>query len=77
MVNSDIMDKLRSGAAEWIRCDIDSFHETGVVVNKRDKGVPKGGPGHRVDITGDLLVMATGYKRPTLDFLPEDSFQEP
>ncbi|KAI1185541.1 hypothetical protein F5B17DRAFT_28402 [Nemania serpens] len=77
MVNSDIMDKLRSGAAEWIRCDIDSFHETGVVVNKRDKGVPKGGPGHRVDISGDLLVMATGYKRPVLDFLPEDSFQEP
>ncbi|KAJ8119380.1 hypothetical protein ONZ43_g3657 [Nemania bipapillata] len=75
MVNSDVMDKLRSGAAEWVRCDIDSFHEGGVFVNKRDKGVPEGGPGKRADIHGDMIVMATGYKRPALDFLPEDSFQ--
>ncbi|KAI0427196.1 hypothetical protein F5Y09DRAFT_316903 [Xylaria sp. FL1042] len=77
MVNSDVMKKLRSGAAEWVRCDIEKFHEGGVYVNKRDKGVPKGGPGKKVNIEGDILVMATGYKRPSLNFLPEDSFQEP
>ncbi|KAI0477972.1 hypothetical protein F4859DRAFT_503912 [Xylaria cf. heliscus] len=77
MVNSDVMDELRSGAAEWIRCDIESFHKGGVFVNKRDKGAAKGEPGKRVDIPGEVLVMATGYKRPQLDFLPEDSFQEP
>ncbi|KAI1334441.1 monooxygenase [Xylariaceae sp. FL0016] len=77
MVNSDIMDKLRSGQAEWVRCDIESFSAGGVLVNKRDKGVPKGGPGRHMNIKGDMVVLATGFKRPSLDFLPEDSFDEP
>ncbi|OTB00527.1 hypothetical protein M426DRAFT_234727 [Hypoxylon sp. CI-4A] len=77
MVNSDVMDKLRSGEAEWIRCDIEKFTETGVLVNRRDKGVPKGGPGRKVNIEGDMVVMATGYKRPSLDFLPDDCYSEP
>ncbi|CAJ2513918.1 Uu.00g020370.m01.CDS01 [Anthostomella pinea] len=77
MVNSDVMDKLRSGEAEWVRCDIESFHDGGITVNRRAKGVPKGGPGRHVDISGDMVVLATGYKRPSLDFLPDDSFGEP
>ncbi|OTA56000.1 FAD/NAD(P)-binding domain-containing protein [Hypoxylon sp. EC38] len=77
MVNSDVMDKIRSGRAEWIRCDIEGFTENGVIVNKREKGVPKGGPGQEVKIEGDMVVMATGYKRPSLSFLPDDCFTEP
>ncbi|KAI0478436.1 monooxygenase [Xylariaceae sp. FL0804] len=77
MVNSDVMDKLRAGTAEWVRCDIEAFRPGGVLVNKRDKGVPKGGPGRHVQIDGDMVVLATGYKRPSLDFLPDDSFDEP
>ncbi|KAH9908379.1 monooxygenase [Xylariomycetidae sp. FL2044] len=77
MVNSDVMHKLRSGQAEWVRCDIETFTEKGVLVNRRDKGVPKGGPGKHEIIEGDMVVMATGYKRPSLDFLPDDSFQPP
>ncbi|KAI5862027.1 monooxygenase [Durotheca rogersii] len=77
MVNSDVMDKLRSGEAEWIRCDIERFTDTGVLVNKRDRGVPKGGPGRHIMIEGDIVVMATGYKRPSLDFLPKECFNEP
>ncbi|KAI0141822.1 monooxygenase [Xylariaceae sp. FL1272] len=78
MVNSDVMDKLRSGQAEWIRCDIDTFLEHSIQVNKREKGVPKGGPGKSMKMDADLLVMATGYKRPSLEFLPDDGiFDEP
>lgn len=77
MVNSDIMTKLRDGSAEWVRCDIESFTGTGVVVNRRAKGVPKGGPGHRETIEADMVVMATGFKRPSLSFLPNDCFEEP
>ncbi|KAJ1333001.1 dimethylaniline monooxygenase (N-oxide forming) [Microdochium nivale] len=77
MVNSDVMTKLRSGAAEWVRCDIEGFAESGVVVNQRAKGVPKGGPGRRRTIDADMVVMATGYKRPSLEFLPDDFFDEP
>ncbi|KAH8680504.1 hypothetical protein BX600DRAFT_77 [Xylariales sp. PMI_506] len=77
MVNSDVMDKLRSGKAEWVRCDIDDFTAEGIVVNRRDKGVPPGGPGRRTVIEGEMVVMATGFKRPSLDFLPGDCFDEP
>lgn len=77
MVNSDIMQKLREGKAEWIRGDIDSVVENGVQVNRRAKGVPKGGPGHQEVIDADIIVMATGFKRPSLSFLPNDCFTEP
>ncbi|SCN84795.1 related to ACB 4-hydroxyacetophenone monooxygenase [Fusarium fujikuroi] len=77
MVNSDIMDKLREGRAEWVRCDIDEFVESGIQVNRRAKGVPQGGPGHEEVIDADIVVMATGFKRPSLSFLPKDCFEEP
>ncbi|KAH7125821.1 hypothetical protein EDB81DRAFT_860533 [Dactylonectria macrodidyma] len=77
MVNSDVMDMLREGKAEWVRCDIEEFVEEGVVVNRRAKGVPKGGPGHHEVIEADIVVMATGFKRPSLSFLPDDCFKDP
>jgi hypothetical protein len=77
MVNSDVMDKIRSGKAEWLRGDIKGFTEDGIKFNHRGKGVPAGGPGREVVIKGDIVVMATGFERPTLSFLPEDSFGEP
>ncbi|KAK8059202.1 monooxygenase [Apiospora saccharicola] len=77
MVNSDVMDKLRSGTAEWVRCDIQDFTDRGILVNKREKGVPPGGPGRTVLIEGDMVIQATGFKRPSLSFLPDDCFEEP
>lgn len=77
MVNSDVMDKIRSGTAEWVRCDIQSIEEHGVKVNRRSKGVPAGGPGKEDVIDADIIVLATGFARPSLSFLPEDSFKEP
>ncbi|KAJ4294922.1 hypothetical protein N0V88_005161 [Collariella sp. IMI 366227] len=77
MVNSDIMEKLRSNKAEWIRCDIEKFTEDGVQINRREKGVPSGGPGKQEVIKGDVVVMATGFARPKLDFLPKTCFDKP
>ncbi|KAJ3496210.1 hypothetical protein NLG97_g2822 [Lecanicillium saksenae] len=77
MVNSDIMRQLREGKAEWIRGDIEGFTESGVHVNHRAQGVPKGGPGKDIIVDADVVVLATGFKRPTLSFLPEDCFNEP
>lgn len=77
MVNSDVMDKIREGKAEWLRGDIKGFTEEGVKFNLRSKGVPAGGPGREKIIKGDIVVMATGFDRPTLNFLPEDSFVDP
>lgn len=77
MVNTTVMDKLREGRADWVRCDIQEFQQNGVLVNRRAKGVPKGGPGHQELIEADMVIMATGFKRPSLSFLPNDCFDEP
>ncbi|KPM38312.1 hypothetical protein AK830_g8215 [Neonectria ditissima] len=77
MVNSDVMNKLREGKAEWVRCDIEEFVDRGILVNRRAKGVPKGGPGHQEVIEADMVVLATGFKRPSLSFLPGDCFEDP
>ncbi|CAN8102071.1 unnamed protein product [Discula destructiva] len=77
MVNSDVMEKIRAGKAEWVRCDIQSVEEHGVRVNRRNKGVPTDGPGKEDTIDADMIVLATGFARPSLSFLPDDSFEEP
>ena len=77
MVNSDIFHQIRNHNAEWLRGDILGFTENGIKFNKRSKGVPKGGPGHETIVEGDMVIMATGFQRPSLNFLPQDVFQEP
>lgn len=77
MVSTDVLQKLRAGKAEWVRCDIEKITETGVVINRRGQGVPKGGPGHREELDVDMIMLATGFKRPPLSFLPGDCFVKP
>lgn len=77
MVNSDVMDKLRKGDAEWIRGDILDFNKDGVKVNRRARGVPKDGPGHEETVNADMIILATGFKRPSLAFLPDECFTDP
>ncbi|ROT42930.1 FAD/NAD(P)-binding domain-containing protein [Sodiomyces alkalinus F11] len=77
MVNSDVLDKVREGKADWVRGDVQSFTPEGVIVNRRGRGVPENGPGKTEVIPADIVVMATGYKRPSLAFLPDDCFEPP
>ena len=77
MVNDDVLDLVRSGKAKWLRGDIIGFAETGVRFNHRAHGVPKGGPGREELVEGDMVIMATGYHRPSLGFLPDECFEEP
>lgn len=77
MVNSDVMTKLRNGSASWLRGDILRFTEKGILFSQRAKGIPADGPGRQVEIKADIVVLATGFARPTLNFLPDDTFTEP
>ncbi|PLB35373.1 flavin-containing monooxygenase [Aspergillus candidus] len=77
MANSELFDQIREGKARWLRGDIISVKEDGILFNSRSKGVPKGGPGREQLVSGDVIIMATGFKRPSLNFLPDDAFQEP
>lgn len=77
MVNSDILEQIRRGKAEWLRGDIEEVEKDGVQFNHRAQGVPKGGPGKQKLVEGDIIVVATGFKRPSLSFLPDEFFEEP
>lgn len=75
MVNSQLFDQIRAGKARWLRGDVLSVEENGILFNHRAKGVPKSGPGHRAVVPGDVIIMATGYERPSLSFLPDRVFE--
>ena len=77
MANSQLFDQIRAGKARWIRGDIVSVVENGILFNKRSSGVPKNGPGHETVVSADAIIMATGFKRPSLSFLPEEVFEDP
>lgn len=77
MVNNDVLELVRSKKARWLRGDIIGFTESGIKFNRRAQGVPKGGPGREELIEGDIVILATGFTRPSLSFLPERFFEEP
>lgn len=77
MINSELFDQIRAGKARWLRGDILKVEENGIRFNHRAQGVPKEGPGHEITVDGDIIIMATGFIRPSLSFLPDDCFQEP
>ena len=77
MVNSEVLNRIRKHQAQWLRGDILGFAPNGIRFNHRDKGVPKGGPGREILVETDMVIMATGYQRPSLNFLPQEVFQLP
>jgi len=77
MVNSEILEQIRAGKASWLRGDIKSVQRNGIRYNQRARGVPKGGIGHETNVDGDIIIMATGYERPSLSFLPDEVFAQP
>ena len=76
MVNDDVLDLVRSGKAKWLRGDIIGFTEHGIKFNHRPQGVPQDGPGREIEVDADIAILATGYQRPSLAFLPDDCFEE-
>jgi hypothetical protein len=72
MVNSELFSHLRSGKAWWLRGDVITVEEDGILFNHRAKGLPKGYPGRETLIQGDIFIMATGFK---LSFLPQRIFK--
>ncbi|EEP78134.1 conserved hypothetical protein [Uncinocarpus reesii 1704] len=76
-VNSQLFQLIRDGKARWLRGDILTVAKNGIRFNHRAKGVPKSGPGHEIFVEGDIIIMATGFSRPSLSFLPSEAFEPP
>lgn len=77
LVNTEIFNLIRAGKATWRRGDAVSIEEHGVRVNRRAKDVPKGGPGVEEFLPANIIILATGWMRPSLRFLPPDAFEDP
>ncbi|KAK6542870.1 hypothetical protein TWF694_006809 [Orbilia ellipsospora] len=77
MINTEILDRIRAHKAEWLRGDILGFEDNGIRFNHHTQGVPKNGPGRESMEEGVVVIMATGFKHPSLYILPTDYFEEP
>jgi hypothetical protein len=72
MANFDLFELIREGKARWLRGDISSVKEDGILFNHRSKG----GSGHESVVPGHIIILATGFKRRPSPFLPSDSFEK-
>ncbi|KAF1949260.1 FAD/NAD(P)-binding domain-containing protein [Byssothecium circinans] len=79
MVNDHVLDLVRSGKASWLRGDILGYDKSGkgIRFNRRSQGSPKNAPGTEMLVEADMVIMATGYERPSLKFLPDEVFRPP
>ena len=75
--NDAILKHIRNGKVQWLQGDLRRFTDRGIVFYERGPHSRKEGPGREIVLEGDLVILATGFHRPSLHFLPEDSFAAP
>ncbi|PWY97602.1 FAD/NAD(P)-binding domain-containing protein [Testicularia cyperi] len=76
IVNTSALNHIRKGQADYQRGDVVDLDESGIQFNKRKRGQKKGDDGEKVHYDADIIVVATGFERPSIDFLPDDLFPE-
>ena len=76
IVNTSALYDIRAGRADYQRGDVVDLDETGIIFNKRKRGQKKGDDGEEVHYDADIIVIATGFEKPSIDFLPDDLFPE-
>lgn len=74
IVNERFLDIVREGRASYFRSDLKQIHADSVTLSLRKRGTKPGDPGKEEEIQVDMLILATGFKRPSIDFLPSDLF---
>ncbi|KAL5501120.1 hypothetical protein ACEPAH_9507 [Sanghuangporus vaninii] len=67
VVNDVILDYIREGKVDYIRCSTERLTSKGVVCKYH-------GSDKEVEFDANIVILATGFKRPSTDFLPEDLF---
>lgn len=68
-LNSEFFQHVRAGKAEYLRGDTLGLTTNGVRFNKRTRQSKPGDDGEEVELQADVVVMATGFERPSVDFL--------
>jgi hypothetical protein len=61
----------------WLSGDVTEFKSHGLEFTGRDRGVPKDGPGVRIELQADTIILAAGFKRSNLNILPRSFNKDP
>ncbi|TFY53705.1 hypothetical protein EVJ58_g9304 [Rhodofomes roseus] len=76
VVNDEFLDHVRAGRCKYIRGDTQGLTRDGVKVSVRGRSSKPGDEGKEEEFPADVIVLATGFKKPEIGFLPEDLFPE-
>ncbi|GAA5871132.1 hypothetical protein JCM16303_001701 [Sporobolomyces ruberrimus] len=74
IVNDEYLEHIREGIVTYKRCDTQKIVARGIKIVERERGTKSGDAGKETLESADVIIIATGYKRPDLDFLPQDLF---
>jgi hypothetical protein len=70
IINSRVFELVRQGRASWIRGDVRHLTEDGIRIVRRAAGAKKGTAGIETVEQANVCILATGYRRRSLGFLP-------
>lgn len=76
VVNDEFLGHVRAGRCQYIRGDTLGLTRESVKVSVRGRGSKPGDEGEENEFPADVVVLATGFKKPDIGFLPEDLFPE-
>ncbi|WFD01261.1 hypothetical protein MYAM1_004023 [Malassezia yamatoensis] len=76
IVNDEVLSLVRQGKADYQRGDILEVKATGIEYNARSRNQAKGQDGEKKFNKADVIVLACGFERPSMDFLPKDLFPD-
>ncbi|KAH9934002.1 FAD/NAD-P-binding domain-containing protein [Epithele typhae] len=76
IANNEFVGLVRDGRCEYVRCDIERLTRCGVRVKLRGREDKPGEGNKEREIQGDVIVLATGFKKPAVDFFKDDLFPE-
>lgn len=76
IVNSAALRHIRQGKADYLRGDVKDLKADSIDFNFRKRGQKKETPGKSMTLDADVIVVATGFNVPKIDFLPDDLFPE-
>ncbi|KAI0340979.1 FAD/NAD(P)-binding domain-containing protein [Trametopsis cervina] len=76
VVNDEFLKHVRAGKCDYVRGDTERLTSRGVRVNVRSRNSKPGDEGESKEFDADIVVMATGFHKPDISFLPDDLFPE-
>ncbi|OSX62773.1 hypothetical protein POSPLADRAFT_1141735 [Postia placenta MAD-698-R-SB12] len=76
VVNDEFLGHVRRGRCSYVRGDPQQLTSGGVRVNVRRRASKPGDEGEEKEFSADVIVLATGFQKPEIGFLPDDLFPE-